>query len=105
MVDLLKRSAVKEHANLYVTSLIDLLYKPEQLLALETNNIRLDERYLLIKGKKLSLILYGKLISTLEAVKNKFRVDHEELETMWEWLHVVFLAKRRTIRGKKGTMS
>jgi hypothetical protein len=49
-VDLLKRSAVKEHANLYVTSLIDLLYKPEELLALDPSNIPQDERYLLVKG-------------------------------------------------------
>ncbi len=49
-VDLLKRSAVKEHANLYVTSLVDLLYKPEELLALDPSNIPQDERYLLVKG-------------------------------------------------------
>jgi hypothetical protein len=47
-VDLLKRSAVKEHANLYVTSLVDLLYKPEELLALDPSNIPQDERYLLV---------------------------------------------------------
>ena len=36
-----------------------------------------------------------------EAVRNKFRLSREELETMWIWLHTVFLAKRRTLSAKK----
>ena len=49
-VDLLKRTAVKEHANRYVTSLMDVLYQHEELLAMKTIDVSKDERYLLIKG-------------------------------------------------------
>ncbi|CAF1676413.1 unnamed protein product, partial [Adineta ricciae] len=84
-VDLLKRAGVKEHANLYIPSLMDLLYKPEELLALETKDVPKDERYQLLR----------------EAVKDKFRLTSDELETMWQWLHTVFLAKRRTLHWKK----
>lgn len=50
-VDLLKCPGVKEHANRYVTSVMDLLYKPEELLAMRTVDVPKDERYLLLKGE------------------------------------------------------
>jgi hypothetical protein len=81
---------------------MDLLYKPEELLALTTSHVPQDERYLLLKGN--FILIYSiciEHISNLEAVKNKFRLSQEELETMWEWLHTVFLAKRRTLNAKK----
>ena len=49
-MDLLRLSGVKEHANRYVTSLMDQLYKPEELLAMNTADVIKDERYLLLKG-------------------------------------------------------
>jgi hypothetical protein len=49
-VDLLKRAAVKEHANRYVTSLMDILYEHDELLTIKTIDVPQDERYLLIKG-------------------------------------------------------
>lgn len=49
-VDLLKESATKEHANLFVTGLIDIVYKTDEFLAIETAKVPTDERYLLIKG-------------------------------------------------------
>ena len=49
-MDLLRFSGVKEHANRYVTSLMDQLYKPEELLAMNTADVIKDERYLLLKG-------------------------------------------------------
>ncbi|CAF4121557.1 unnamed protein product [Rotaria magnacalcarata] len=85
IIDLLQRAGVKEHANRYVTSLMDIIFRPEQLLAIETKDISQHELYLLLK----------------EAVKNKFRLSKEELETMWIWLHNVILAKRRTINSKR----
>ena len=100
---MLKKAGVKEHANLYVTLLIDVLYKPEELLALETVDVPNDERYLLIKGSKhITHLTDCRHAYDLDAVKHKFRLGSDELETMWEsWLHSVFLAKRRTLRGKK----
>ncbi|CAF0999379.1 unnamed protein product [Rotaria magnacalcarata] len=85
VVDLLQKAGVKEHANLYVTHLMDILFNPDELLAMETKDVPTDERYILLK----------------EAVRNKFRLTHEELETMWIWLHNVILAKRRTISAKR----
>lgn len=38
-IDLLKQNGTKEHANLYVTSLIDLIHKPEELLALNASEV------------------------------------------------------------------
>ncbi|CAF2069014.1 unnamed protein product [Rotaria magnacalcarata] len=85
VVVLLQKSGVKEHANRYVTSLMDTLFKPDELLTIETKNISTDERYSLLK----------------EAVRNKFRVTQEELESMWIWLHTVMLTKRRRISAKR----
>ncbi|CAM4812989.1 unnamed protein product [Rotaria magnacalcarata] len=84
VVVLLQKSGVKEHANRYVTSLMDTLFKPDELLTIETKNISTDERY-----------------SLLKAVRNKFRVTQEELESMWIWLHTVILTKRRRISAKR----
>ncbi len=85
-----------------MTSLIDVLYKPEELLALETDSVPADERYKLVKGNQVLIhSICGKHASNLEAVKNKFRLAPAELETMWQWLHTVFLAKRRTFKSKK----
>ncbi|CAF2029357.1 unnamed protein product [Rotaria magnacalcarata] len=64
---------------------MDILFNPDELLAMETKDVPTDERYILLK----------------EAVRNKFRLTHEELETMWIWLHNVILAKRRTISAKR----
>ncbi|CAF1473808.1 unnamed protein product, partial [Rotaria sordida] len=85
VIDLLQKNGIKEHANRYVTSLMDVLFKPEELLAMETKDIPKDERYIMLK----------------EAARNKFRLTKEELETIWAWLHTVTLAKRRTIAGKR----
>lgn len=41
--DLLMKSGVKEQANLYVTSLIDVLYKPDELLTIEASDVPNDE--------------------------------------------------------------
>ncbi|CAF1333861.1 unnamed protein product [Adineta ricciae] len=84
VIDLLKHSGVKEHANRYVTSLMDVIFKREELVNLETKDVIKDDRYQLLK----------------EAVRSKFRLPEDELETIWIWLHNVILAKRRTIIGK-----
>ncbi|CAF1415738.1 unnamed protein product [Adineta ricciae] len=81
VVDLLKQNGVKEHANLCVTSLMDIIFKSEELTAIETKDMVSDDRY--------------------EAVRSKFRLCPEELNHIWEWLHNAILAKRRTIIGKE----
>ena len=81
---------------------MDLLYKPEELLALETKDVSKDERYQLLKSNEiLTHSICRKHASNLEAVKNKFRLSPDESETMWQWLHTVFVAKRRTLHWKK----
>ena len=49
-MDLLKYSGVKEHSNRYVTFVMDILYKPGNLLAIQTVIVPTDERYLLLEG-------------------------------------------------------
>ncbi len=49
-VDLIKHSGVKEHANRYVTSLMDILFKPEELVTFQTKDMVKDDRYNLLKG-------------------------------------------------------
>ncbi|UJR19136.1 hypothetical protein I4U23_022266 [Adineta vaga] len=84
LVDLLKYKGVKEHANLYVTSLMDVLFKHEDLKAMGAKDMVNDDRYILLK----------------EAVRSKFRLCPDEFDSIWDWLHDVVLAKRRTIIGK-----
>ncbi|CAF1539858.1 unnamed protein product, partial [Rotaria sordida] len=49
VIDLLQKNGIKEHANRYVTSLMHVLFKPEELLAMETKDIPKDERYIMLK--------------------------------------------------------
>ncbi|CAF1535514.1 unnamed protein product, partial [Rotaria sordida] len=49
VIDLLQKNGIQEHANRYVTSLMDVLFKPEELLAMETKDIPKDERYIMLK--------------------------------------------------------
>ena len=83
--------------------MIDVLYKPEEFLALQTVDVPNDERYLLIKGGKHIIHLTDcRHAYDLDTVKHKFRLGSDELETMCEsWLYSVFLAKRRTPCGRK----
>jgi hypothetical protein len=49
-IDLLKIPGTKEKANLYVTTLVQLLYSMEELVALQPGDTYDDDRYKLIQG-------------------------------------------------------
>ncbi|CAF1557284.1 unnamed protein product, partial [Rotaria sp. Silwood1] len=49
VIDLIQQTGTKEHVNRYVTSLMDLLYKPEEIYSMETKDLPKDERYMLLK--------------------------------------------------------
>ncbi|CAF4396660.1 unnamed protein product, partial [Rotaria sp. Silwood2] len=49
VIDLIQQNGTKEHANRYVTSLMDLLYKSEEICSMETKDFPKDERYILLK--------------------------------------------------------
>ncbi|CAF4418103.1 unnamed protein product, partial [Rotaria sp. Silwood2] len=83
-VDLLSIAGVKQKMNLYVTSLIDIVFTREELLQLDANKIKYNDGYKLIQ----------------EAVRNKFRLSNDVFNTAWCDLHETFLNKRRDI--KKG---
>ncbi|CAF4166095.1 unnamed protein product, partial [Rotaria magnacalcarata] len=51
-IDLLKVPGTKDKANLYVTSLIQLMYTMEELVALTPTDTYDDNRYKLIQGNK-----------------------------------------------------
>ncbi|CAF4508393.1 unnamed protein product, partial [Rotaria magnacalcarata] len=71
-IDLLKIPATKEKANLYITTLIQLIYSIEELTELQPAQTYDDERCKLIKGN---------------AVRVKFKLTEEHLEQMFnEWL-------------------
>ncbi len=79
-----------------------MLFEPDQLIALDVKEVPNDERYGLLQGNKIFFdSICGKYVFNLEAVRNKFRLCSEEFETMWQWLHNVVLAKRRTFNAKK----
>jgi len=84
VTDLLRREAHKATANRYVTWLIDIVFKPNELVAVSAQDLPQDHRYQLIK----------------DAVKNKFHLTLDEMEQIWLWLHTVILAKRRTLDAK-----
>jgi hypothetical protein len=54
-VDLLKYSGVKDHADRYVTSVMNLLRQPEELLAIQTADV-----------PKMNGIFYSKVIIVLD---------------------------------------
>ena len=61
-MELLKCPVVKEHANRYVTSVMDLLYEPEGLLAMQMVDVPKGERYFLWKGGYRSWLISPTLI-------------------------------------------
>ncbi|CAF4001878.1 unnamed protein product [Rotaria sordida] len=77
-VDLLSIPVVKQKMNLYVTSLIDIIFTREELLQLDATKIKFND----------------------EAVRNKFRLSDDIFQIEWCNLHEIFLNKRRNI--KKG---
>ncbi|CAF0899743.1 unnamed protein product [Rotaria sordida] len=83
-VDLLSITGVKQKMNLYVTSLIDIVFTHEELLELDATKIKFNDGYKLIQ----------------EAVRSKFRLSDDIFKIEWYNLHETFLNKRRDI--KKG---
>ncbi|CAF3527769.1 unnamed protein product [Rotaria sordida] len=89
-VDLLSITGVKQKMNLYVTSLIDIVFTREELLQLGATKIKFNDNYKLIQ----------------EAVRNKFRLSDDIFKIEWCNLHETFLNKRRDIKKglkKQGT--
>ena len=103
IVELLQKSGVKENANRYLTSVMNILFQPGEPFTIETKNMPKDQRYILLKA----LYIFNYLSSNVdiqyisEAVRNTFHLTEEELETKWTWLHTVMFAKRRTSSAKK----
>ena len=92
---------MKEHANRYVIPLMDVIFKPEELVDLDPKDVVKDDRYKLLKGFTCHSLICSLITNFLsEAVRSKFRLAEDELETIWIWIHNVILAKHRTIIGK-----
>jgi hypothetical protein len=102
IIDLLRREATKDTANRYVTWLIDILFKPEEIVAILPQNLPEDPKYQMLKGNSqwIGLSHLHRSCNFSDAVRNKFRLHSDELDTIWSWLHIVTLAKRRTLVGK-----
>ncbi|CAM4930113.1 unnamed protein product [Rotaria socialis] len=84
-VDLLKITGTRDKANLYVRTLIQVMYTMEELAALQPTDTYSDNRYKLIQ----------------EALRSKFKLSDDQLEQIFnEWLREVFLAKRRVAVAK-----
>ncbi|CAF1247567.1 unnamed protein product [Rotaria sordida] len=73
-VDLLSIPGVKQKMNLYVTSLIDIIFTHEELLQLDATKIKFNDGYKLIQ----------------EAVRNKFRLSDDIFQIEWCNLHEIF---------------
>ena len=56
-IDLLKVSGTKEKANLYVTTLVQMMYTMDELVRLQPANTQNDERYKQIKGNMILAVL------------------------------------------------
>lgn len=96
-IDLMKVPATSDKANLYVTTLIQMVYTIEELVSLQPDETHQDERYQLIRGNT-SVFLYVTIliICLLEAVRCRFRLTNDQLDQLFNnWLREVFLAKRR----------
>ncbi|CAF2858635.1 unnamed protein product [Rotaria sp. Silwood2] len=78
-IDLLQKAGVKEHANRYVTSLMDTLFKPEELLSIETKNISKDERYILLKDQfDQFLVFIEQNLSLLKTLENRYLTNNQD---------------------------
>ena len=61
---------------------------------------RIPNRYMLVKDStSIIRLTSNRHVSDLEAVKHTFRLGQEEHEKTWDWLHTVFLVKRRSLKG------
>jgi len=102
MTDLLKIPATRDKANLYVTTLIQVLYTMEELVALKPDETHEDDRYQSIRGNtSVSLYITMLILYLLEAVRCKFKLTDDQLNQLFnDWLREVFLAKRRVAVAK-----
>ncbi|CAF3572370.1 unnamed protein product [Rotaria sp. Silwood1] len=50
IINLIQHNVTKKHANRYVPSLMDLLYKLEEISVMEAKDLPKDERYMFLKG-------------------------------------------------------
>jgi hypothetical protein len=106
-VDLLSITVVKQKMNLYVTSLIDIVFTRKELLQLDATEIKFNDGYKLIQGlteNLFYLVCFAQIISYiayhisfLEAVRNKSRLS-DIFKIEWCNLHETFLNKRRDIK-------
>jgi hypothetical protein len=96
----MRRDATKDTANRYVTWLIDVLFKPEELVAISPQHLQEDDRYVMMLHLLPLNFAYYLAINVSDAVRNKFQLPPDEMERIWPWLHTVTLAKRRTLDGK-----
>ena len=76
------------------------MYTMEELAALQPADTYEDDRYKLIRGNN-SIFLSALYPFFSEAVPIKFKLDDEQVDQIFsEWLHEVFLAKRRVAVSK-----
>ena len=101
-IHLLLREAAEDATNTHVTWLIDVLFKPKELTSIPPQDVPLDHRYQLLKGKFSHVSPASHVFSFLhlDAVHQKFPLHLDELDRIWPWLHTVILAKRRMLIGK-----
>ncbi|CAF1032580.1 unnamed protein product [Adineta steineri] len=84
-VDLLQLYGAQTHMGRYVALVMDKLFTFEEITTITKDELVNDERYLIIK----------------EAVRSRFKLNHEMLQSEWSTLHESILQKRRNELKKK----
>ncbi|CAF1097180.1 unnamed protein product [Adineta steineri] len=84
-VDQLQLYGAQTHMGRYVALVMDKLFTFEEITTITKDELVKDERYLIIK----------------EAVRSRFKLNHEMLRSEWSILHECILQKRRNELKKK----
>ncbi|CAF1549434.1 unnamed protein product, partial [Adineta steineri] len=84
-VDLLQLYGAQTHMGRYVALVMDKLFMFEEITTITKEELVKDERYLIIK----------------EAVRSRFKMNHEMLQSEWSTLHECILQKRRNELKRK----
>ncbi|CAF1045923.1 unnamed protein product [Didymodactylos carnosus] len=70
--------------NLYLTAVVDQLFKPDELPNINVYDLQKDDRFNLAK----------------EAVRSKYELDDHNMNFEWPSLRETFLQKRRNLKTK-----
>lgn len=97
-IDLLQLYGVRTQMGRYVALVMDNIFTKQEITTISLEELLEDQRYSIVKGKAksvFSIVISFRIFWFLEAVRSRFKLNHEMLSVEWPTLHECILQKRR----------